>query len=294
MYKKILALVLCLCLAALPAVAASERPLEGYIIIMHTGNLYLARESGMSLDMVEEARQRFIDEGAQVLLLDTGNAFGAPGVVSGMPAETEGAEETADAPEETPPVVTEEESALLTAMKNAGYDALSLGPLDFALGVDHLFAIRDEATFPLLCVNALNRQNEHLFGGTKAVVLDGVRIGVFGMTGTVDREDAVTGDAIGMAQSKVNSLREEGCELVIMLCSMGMDEMGDPEAVALANQVEGLDIVIDVTVGAPAEGLWLENGTLVTSGGEALENIGVIAIDPAGNCAATVIDDTWM
>ena len=61
----------------------------------------------------------------------------------------------------------------------------------------------------------------------------------------------------------------------------------------VAEQAEGLNAVIDITAGAPAKGLWLENGALVASAPEKLEGIGVVAIDPTGRCAAMTMDESW-
>ena len=153
--------------------------------------------------------------------------------------------------------------------------------------------MKDAAGFPLLSVNALDAEGARLLSGSIIVERDGLRIGVFGVTGQVEAEGVVIADAVKAAASSVSTLHGEGCDVVIALTRLGVDETGAPAAAAFAAAVPGIGILIDMSAGAPAEGIWTEGGTLIVSGPASLAGIGVVAIDPAGRCAAMVMDESW-
>ena len=311
--KKI-AMLLALMLALLPLGALAEavqaagpvddtpqNELAGYVIILHTGDILGEAEEHMGFSRVAEAKKRFEAEGASVLVLDAGNAFVAPkdetepeAGGTAQPEETAQPEDTA-APEATaaPSVPDETNAAIARAMKAAGYDAMTPGDAEFALGLETLSALRTRAGFPLLSVNAQNEEGARLLTGSVITEKDGLRIGVFGLTGALEIEGVTVADPVEAAQAAVDTLRGEGCDLVIALARLGVNEDGVAVARLVAEQAEGLNAVIDITAGAPAKGLWLENGALVASAPEKLEGIGVVAIDPTGRCAAMTMDESW-
>ena len=326
MKKIALMLGLLLCLLPLGALAeavqaagpvddAPQDELAGYVIILHTGNTQGEADAHMGFERVAEAKRRFEAEGASVLVLDAGNAFVAPEPAAQPDAEENAAPETAAEPEEpaedTPAAETEAPAAteapqeteapagdavneaIARAMGAAGYDAMTPGERDFALGVEALAALRGKAGFPMLSVNAMSGEGTRLLTGSFITNKDGLRIGVFGLTGGVEAEGVTLADAAEAAQAAVETLRGEGCDLIIALARLGVDEEGTAVARIVAEQVEGLNAVIDITAGAPASGLWLENGALIASAPEKLEGIGVVAIDPTGRCAAMIMDESW-
>ena len=327
MKKIALLLALMLALSGLSALAEAVRAagpvddtpqaeLAGYVVILHTGDTWAAGEGSMSFERVAEAKRRFEAEGASVLLLDAGNAFAMPPAAdapdatdapdapdaaqaddTAEPQETAQPDETAQADGTARPDDTAQPDeaglAIARAMTEAGYDAMTPGEGDFALGLDALQALRSAAGFPLLSVNVQDAAGARLLTGSIIVEKDGLRIGVFGLTGAVEAEGVTVADAAQAAQASVSTLRGEGCDLVIALARLGLDDEGHPAAQAVAGVVEGLDAVIDITAAAPEGGLWLEGGALIASAPAGLKGIGVVAIDPAGNCAALTMDESW-
>ena len=273
--KKLALLLSVFLLLSLPALAedvqaveavdpADEQELAGYIILLHTGNILGKSEGAMDFSRIAEAKTRFEDSGAAVLLLDAGNAFGE-------------ADEA-------------QEDAVIAAMAEAGYDAMTPGGEELARGLDWLTALNGRLGFPLLSANLQDEEGGRLLSGSIIVEKDGLRMGIFGLSG--ETEEIPLADAAKSAQSAVSTLRGEGCDVVIALAYLGADEKG-AAAVSLAGQAEGIDIIIDISAGAPADGLWTEDETLIVSGGEALETIGIVAIDPTGHCAAMEMDESW-
>ena len=178
-------------------------------------------------------------------------------------------------------------------MSEAGYDAMTPGENDFALGIEALTALSGQSGIRMLSVNAMDGEGARLLAGSLITNKDGLRIGVFGLTGQVEAEGVTLADATEAARAAVETLRGEGCDLIIALARLGLDEEGTAMAQIVAEQVEGLNAVSDITAGAPASGLWLDNGALIASAPEKLQGIGVVAIDPTGRCAAMTMDDSW-
>lgn len=284
--------------AAGPVEETAQDELAGYVIILHTGRTLGEAGANMGFERVAEAKRRFEAEGASVLILDAGDAFVAPAKAQrpedASPEETAQPEDTDDGQTETEVApVDEANEAVLKAMNAAGYDAMTPGESEFQLGLEALMALRGMAGFPMLSVNAQNEEGARLLSGSIIVEKDGLRIGVFGLTGGVEAEGVTLADAAESAQAAVETLRGEGCDLVIALAHLGKNEEGRAVARDVAEQVEHLDAVIDITAGAPASGQWLRNGVLIASAPEKLAGIGVVAIDPTGRCAAMNMDESW-
>ena len=143
---------------------------------------------------------------------------------------------------------------------------------------------------------------------------DGTKIGVFGLdtpeTATkahpakIQGVTFLAGDKMfDCAQDQVDALEAEGCEYIICLGHLGIDaESTGNRSIDLLEKVDGIDVFIDghshstqedimaalggtvtdagdvtVTIGTD-----MVNGTVLTSAGTKLEEVGVVTIDEAG------------
>lgn len=141
-------------------------------------------------------------------------------------------------------------------MSRMGYQAATLGNHDFDNGLAGLLAQLPHAQFSFVSAN-YDFRNTILDGYVKpyqVFVLDGVRIGVFGLgirlEGLVLPElygETTYLDPYDIALDTARTLREsEGCQLVICLSHLGY-RYQDPERVSdlrLAGQTEGIDLII--------------------------------------------------
>jgi len=262
-------------LAVLPAAAENvqaagpvdeaQGSLAGYIIVLHTADTLGQAGEGLGFARVSEAKARFEEEGAAVLLLDDGGALPEEGGEAGEIAR---------------------------AMTEAGYDAMVPAASDFSQGLEQLTALKDGAGFPLLAANALDAEGERLLSGSIIVDKDGLRIGVFGLTDAPDAGGVSVTDAEKAAASAVSTLRGEGCDVVVALARLAADGSG-VTAHALADAVTGINIIIDMNAAAPAQGQWTAGGTLIVSGAARMASIGIVAIDPMGRAAAMTMDGSW-
>ena len=141
------------------------------------------------------------------------------------------------------------------AMNRMGYDAGTLGNHEFDNGLDTLAAVLQTAKFPIVCAN-------YDFTGT---VMEGVvkpytivqkgqlKIGIFGLgcdpKGIIadkNFEPAVYLDPYPVAQAMADTLRAQGCDIVVCLSHMGTYGKAAEDVcdVQLAKHTRGIDVII--------------------------------------------------
>lgn len=136
------------------------------------------------------------------------------------------------------------------------YDAATIGNHDFDNGIEGLYAQLPHAKFDFLIAN-YDFSNTIMHGHTrpyKVYVVDGIRIGVFGLG--IKLEDLVNKKAyketvylnpLEIAQDMEYKLRqEEKCDLVICLSHLGYDYDGDRRIsdLKIAEQTSDIDLII--------------------------------------------------
>jgi 5'-nucleotidase len=142
-------------------------------------------------------------------------------------------------------------------MNMMGYEIATLGNHDFDNGIDGLYAQLPNANFDFVSAN-YDFKNTVLDGHVKPykiVVVDGVKIGVFGLgvelEGLVDKKnykETVYHNPIEVATDLSRILKhEQKCDLVICLSHIGYKYKEDPNKVCdilLAKQTKDIDIII--------------------------------------------------
>ena len=201
--------------------------------------------------IIKKVREKAAREGSAVLLLDAGDMFqGTP-----LGTRTGG-------------------KAIIEYMNAVGYDAVSAGNHDFDLGKDNLAKLVQQAHFPILSANIIDKKNNKVWQYVKPYVLlekAGLKIGIFGLTTEATKNmsfaDHIAGidftDEVPAAQRAVDSLRAKGADIVIGLVHMGLpydEEEGWRQlkeeieqkvqkksylnAMELAHYVKGIDILM--------------------------------------------------
>lgn len=141
-------------------------------------------------------------------------------------------------------------------MSRMDYQAATLGNHDFDNGIPGLLAQLPYATFKFVSANYdfTNTDLNGLVAPYTIRVLDGVRIGIFGLG--IELDGLVLPDLYGethyqdpyeRAQDMSRTLREEeNCDLVICLSHLGYryDDPNRASDVLLAQKTEGIDLII--------------------------------------------------
>ena len=214
--------------------------------------------------VLERARKEFGRE--NVLYLDAGNAFYGSSI-----AETDRGE------------------SVVKILNALGLDATVLGNNDFNYGERAVKSLEMRANFKILAANVKTMDDEQNFV-TPYIIKEirGTKVGIFGLTSpeAYDSEkallDNITIEEPILAASKtVKELKSQGAEFIILLSHLGMNEETNKEwqSTAVAENVQGIDLIIDGNSSEPLEDKVVVKDTVIIQTGENLMNIGVLKID---------------
>ena len=279
-FKKLICLLLSLALAlglAVPALAEGGA-LEGQLIILHTNDIHgrdVSSDGIWGYAAIAQIKKDLEAQGAQVLLLDAG-----------------------DASQGTPLVNLDYGKTAIEFMNAAGYDAMAPGNHELDWGIDNLLQNAEAAEFPILAANILDKISGELKFTDHVIFEKGsFKVGVFGLDTpeamTKTHPDKVRGitflageELYACAQAQVDALTEAGCDLIICLGHLGVDDesTGNRSIDVIANTT-GIDLFIDghshtVIDGGDAVNTKTEGETtLLVSTGEYFGNIGYVVYD---------------
>ena len=289
MKKKVLSLLMAVVMTfslAVTANAAEEtaQDLNGDIVILHTNDVHGAIAGYAKVAALKDAYEA---RGAYVLLMDAGD------FIQGDPT-----------------VSTSEGATAVELMNLAGYDVVSLGNHEFDYGYQNLKDLEADADFAIVDANVLYNGRVAFEDNLVFTAPDGTKIGVFGLdtpeTATKAHPAKIQGvtflageDLYDCAQEQVDALTAEGCNYVICLGHLGIDdESVGNRSIDLLENVDGIDLFIDghshstqdditaaLTAASQAGGNEISvdssmvNGTVLTSTGTKLESVGVVTID---------------
>jgi 5'-nucleotidase len=163
-----------------------------------------------------------------------------------------------------------------------GYDAMATGNHEFDYDQAQLLSNVALADFPVLAANIKNADGSDFLTPYVIKEVDGLKVAIFGLitpdTTFLSHPDNSVGltfeDPIETAAELVPMLSEEA-DVVVALVHLG-DQGSDYTSTALANAVEGMDIIIDGHSHSTYPYGEMVNGTLIASTGEKTKNIGVI------------------
>lgn len=268
--------------------AFSTGDVAGKLVIIHTNDTHgrdVAGDGILGTAAISQLKKDYQAAGADTLLLSAGDAVQGTTLVN--------YNQGADA---------------ISFMNMADYDAMCVGNHEFDWGYGNLKKLASSAKFPVLGANVLDKASGAAAFKERQVFTtpSGLKVGVFGLTtpetatsanpsGLQDVRFLGGSDLYTCAASQVAALKAEGCDLIVALGHLGVDE-GSAGAgcrsVDLVNHVSGIDLFIDghshtvMEQGKPVPAEQFptfqnHSGTLIVSTGSYLANAGVVVYDPA-------------
>ncbi|MFV0314955.1 MAG: 5'-nucleotidase C-terminal domain-containing protein [Anaerotignum sp.] len=273
--KKVLSSLLSLSLLLGISVPAFGADMEGKLVIIHTNDMhgyYETTETSIGIAGVKGLKDYYVAQGADVILLDAGDFSQGTTLVN-------------------------HEKGLNAAeyVVSAGYDAVSLGNHEFDFGFDALLdmvAVLEAADIPVIDANILKKgTTQPYFDDNFVLERGGMKIGIFGLdtaeTQTKSSPSSVKDvtfldgeEMMKVAQAEVDELEAEGCDYIIALTHLGVDdESVGRRSYDVAEAVEGIDLIIDGHSHTVLDGGEKVKESLVVSTGSYLENIGVVVVD---------------
>ncbi len=151
-------------------------------------------------------------------------------------------------------------------LNEMGVDVMCVGNHEFDKGPEYLDKFTDYAEFPIISANIDAAADDYLAGELEPYVIkeyDGEKVGIIGLTTTTTAgtsspgDNVVFNDVVDTVNTYVAELEGQGVNKIILLTHLGYDE-----DVALAAEVDGVDIIVGG-----------HSHTLL--GGEELESLGL-------------------
>lgn len=165
----------------------------------------------------------------------------------------------------------------------ASFDLGIPGNHEFDNGPDLFASALGFAGFPVICSNfapGSAPEVESLLGDIRVFDLDGVKVGVFGLLTTeYSSRNYADPDYAAIASARVTTLREAGCTVIIAMTHLGL--AADR---ALAESVDGIDVILGGHSHDLIETPLLVNDTLITQAGAFCRYLGQasLALDGEG------------
>lgn len=258
---------------------------SGSIVILHSNDVHGAIDGYAKMAALKEAYEA---AGAYVLLLDAGDYIQGSTTVS----------------------ISEGQTAV-DLMNETGYDATTVGNHEFDYGYENILTLEEEADFTILAANVSYNGGPAFDANTIFVTPDRVMIGVFGLatpeSATKAHPSKIRGvtflsgeELYACAQEQVDELRAAGCDYVICLGHLGIDDesIGN-RSIDVLEHVTGIDVFIDGhshsttdDISAVTNGTGMVGDTILTSTGTAFANVGVVTIADGTINATTIATET--
>jgi len=253
--------------------SSADAELKDVIVILHTNDVHGGIEGYAKLAAL---KAEYEAKGAVVLLMDAGDFSQGETSVS-----------------------VSEGATAIELMNLVGYDVAAPGNHEFDYGYANLKELEKAADFPILAAN-IKYEGKTAFGDHIVLTAGEKKIGVFGLdtpeTATKAHPAKIKGvtfvggkDMYTLAQAEVKALQDEGCDYIICLGHLGIDDESAAEgnrSIDLLKEVTGIDVFIDghshstlEQVKAATDGTGKVGDTYLTSTGTKLTNVGCVTLD---------------
>jgi 5'-nucleotidase len=175
--------------------------------------------------------------------------------------------------------------SIAVIMSAIGYDAMAPGNHDFNYGYTRLAELDTIASFPILAANVKKADGTDLLTPYIIKEIAGMKVGIFGLatpeTTYKTHPDNVKGLAFTdpvKAAAEMTALLQEQTDIIICLAHLGMDAASTVTSVKIAEEVEGIDLIIDGHSHTVLEQGHAVGDTLIVSTGEYDKNLGIVQL----------------
>ena len=196
------------------------------------------------------------------------------------------------------------EGESIAKLMNGTYDAMAPGNHDFNYGIDRLLELDEMTDFPFLSAN-VTRAGELLFQPYKIFDYYGVKVAVVGLTtpetaykthpknvagvyfdqapawALADASEYGTSslaETAALVQAGVNLLRKSA-DMVIVLAHVGIDKESEITSTLIAENIDGIDLIIDGHSHTELPEGMVVNGTVIAQTGQYGKNVGIINVE---------------
>lgn len=176
--------------------------------------------------------------------------------------------------------------SVIRLMNELGVQAMTNGNHEFNYGKQELLDAVKEADFPVMSANIVDENGELPFAANTIFEIEGIKIGVFGLTTPETKYKANPKNTEGyefldvaeVAQAQVDALKEEGADVVILLAHLGVDEASEVNTLTVLDKVKDIDVIIDGHSHTLLPEGEMHGETLLAQTGAHLANVGVVTL----------------
>ena len=184
---------------------------------------------------------------------------------------------------------------IVKLMNSTGYDGMTLGNHEFDYGADAVMEIAKTANFPVVSANTYYDGKPFLDGvngnnGCNFIKeVNGKKIGFFGITTEETNRTTIPEnlykitfeDEKETSKNQVAELKNMGADVIIAITHLGIDSSSKVTSRDIANEVPGIDIIIDGH--SHSQETEMVGNTLIQQTGTNSVNLGKIEISFDGN-----------
>lgn len=143
--------------------------------------------------------------------------------------------------------------SVINVMNQMGFDAMTAGNHDFNYGYQRLVELKNKANFPIFGANVVNENGDNILDSDKIIEINGVKVGIFGLateetktkSSPANTEGLTFVDSVETAQNEVTNLKNQGADVIICLSHLGEDKESKETSTLIAENVEGIDLIVD-------------------------------------------------
>lgn len=235
------------------------------ITILHTNDIHSRVEEskdGIGYAKLAALVKRYKTANPNTLVLDAGDSFHGQTIANLVRGES-----------------------VVSIMNAIGFDAMTAGNHDFNYGTARLLELSEQAKFPVLGANVKKTDGSRLLKSYVIKEAAGVKIGIFGLstpeTAYKTHPNNVAGitftDPVAEAKTMVEELKGKA-DIIVALVHLGVDESSADTSVKVAEQVPGIDLIIDGHSHTLLENGRMVGSVLIAQTGEYLKNIGRVEL----------------
>ena len=143
--------------------------------------------------------------------------------------------------------------SVINVMNQMGFDGMTAGNHDFNYGYQRLVELKNKANFPIFGSNVVNENGDNILDSDKIVGINGVKVGIFGLateetktkSSPTNTEGLSFVNSVESAQNEVANLKNQGADIIICLSHLGEDKESTETSTLIAENVEGIDLIVD-------------------------------------------------
>lgn len=171
---------------------------------------------------------------------------------------------------------------IVQAYNQIGCDALNIGEMDFALGVDFLKHLEKSAKFPFISANLTDANNQPLFKRYVIKNVNGIRVGIFGLVSDrsevtsnikkITKGSVIVRDALTSAEDVMKELSGKA-DFVIALTHHGVGRDW-----VIARRIKGVNVVMGGHDKQKIAEPHNADGTLIMQAGDRGQHVGHLQV----------------